>query len=302
MTAPDEDEFVHPARIPADVAKSDRILGPLTARQTAILTVTGLVLYGGYWATRTLMHPFAYAALITPIALVITVIAVGQRDGIGLDHLLAAAVRFHRSPKRHVHAPEGIPALPHPVPPAWRTQTGRTPAALRLPCRDVSQTGTLDLGRDGHTALAVCSTLNFALRTGGEQQALTEAFARWLNSLTGPTQLLVRAHRLDVAPLVEDLTATAPTLPHPALEQAALTHAAFLDTLAADRDLLTRQVLLATHEPTTSGAPRASHRLAEAARALEAAEITVTALDHQGAGEVLRLAADPEATSLEGAF
>ncbi|MFI5808616.1 PrgI family protein [Streptomyces sp. NPDC051561] len=301
MNAPADDEIVHPARIPADVAKSDQVLGPLTARQTAILTVCSLVLYGGYWATRTLMHPLAYAALVTPVALVVTMIAVGRRDGIGLDHLLLAAVRFHRSPKRHVHAPEGLPTLPRAVPAAWRTQTGGPSAVLRLPCREVSETGTLDLGHDGRTALAVCSTLNFALRTGGEQQALTDAFARWLNSLTGPTQLLVRAHRLDVGPLVDDLTSTAPALPHPALEQAALAHAGFLDSLAADRDLLTRQVLLATREPAASGGPRAAHRLAEAARALEAAEITVTALDHLGAGEVLRLAADPEATPMEGA-
>ncbi|MEN8652385.1 PrgI family protein [Streptomyces sp. 21So2-11] len=302
MSAPDDDEIVHPARIPADVARSDQILGSLTARQTAFLTVCGLVLYGGYWATRTLMQPLAYAALVTPVALVVTVVAVGRRDGIGLDHLLLAAVRFHRSPKRHVHAPEGVPALPRAVPATWCAQTGRPPAVLQLPCREVSETGALDLGPDGRTALAVCSTLNFALRTGGEQQALTEAFARWLNSLTGPTQLLVRAHRLDVGPLLDDLTATAPALPHPALEQAALAHADFLDTLAADRDLLTRQVLLATREPSASGAPRAAHRLAEAARALEAAEITVSALDHRAAGEVLRLAADPEAVPMEGTF
>lgn len=296
-----DDETVLPARIPADVAKSDQVLGPLTARQAAVLAVTGLVLYGGYWASGDLMAPLAYLALVTPVAVVVAVVAVGRRDGIGMDQLLFAAVRFHRSPKRQVHAPEGVPGLPGSVPASWRARAGRLPAPLRLPCKEVTDSGTLTLGADGHTALATCSTLNFALRTGGEQQGLTEAFARWLNSLTGPTQLLIRAHRLEVGPLIGELTATAPALPHPALEQAALAHAGFLHELADGRDLLTRQVLLAAHEPASGGAARAAHRLSEAARALEVAEITVTPLDAEGAAGLLRLAADPEATPMQGA-
>ncbi|XES00412.1 hypothetical protein HEP87_59660 [Streptomyces sp. S1D4-11] len=147
----------------------------------------------------------------------------------------------------------------------------------------------------------MCSTVNFHLRTGGEQQALTEAFARWLNSLTGPTQILVRAHRLTVGPLVDELTDEAPRLAHPALERAALDHAGFLDQLAAERDLLTRQVLLVAREPSPSGGARAGHRLTEATRALEAAEITVTALDAEATAHTLRLAADPDAIPMGGA-
>ncbi|MEV0604255.1 PrgI family protein [Streptomyces sp. NPDC050315] len=295
-----DDEHVASARIPADVSKSDRILGPLTARQTAILATAALMLYVGYWLARPFMAPLAYAALVAPLAMVITVIAVGQRDGIGLDRLLLAALRFHHTPKRHVPAPEGVTALPSPTPRAWRTQTGPAPTPLRLPCQDLSDIGVLDLARDGHAALAVCSTVNFHLRTGGEQQALTEAFARWLNSLTGPTQLLVRAHRLNVAPLVEGLTDEAPRLPHPALERAALAHADFLDQLAANRDLLTRQVLLVAREPTPGNGARAAHRLTEAARALEAAEITVSALGHGDTAAVLRLATTPDAAPTGG--
>ncbi|MFD7169125.1 PrgI family protein [Streptomyces violascens] len=295
MTAALDDEHVTSARIPADVSKADHVLGPLTARQTAILAVAGLVLYGGYWASRPFMYPLAYAALTAPIAVVVTVIAVGRRDGIGLDRLLLAAVHYHRAPKRRVPAAEGVPPLPDFAPAAWRAQASTPPVALDLPCRAVSETGVLDLARDGHSALAVCSTVNFHLRTGGEQQALTEAFARWLNSLTGPTQVLVRAHRLDVTPLVDELTQLAPALAHPALERAARAHGDFLAGLAVERDLLTRQVLLVTREPTTSSGARASHRLTEAARALEAAEITVTPLDTETATDMVRLAADPDA-------
>ncbi|MGW2317468.1 PrgI family protein [Streptomyces sp. NPDC001155] len=295
-----DDEHLVSARIPADVSKSDQILGPLTARQTAILATAGLMLYGGYWATRPFMAPLAYAALVAPIATVVAVIAVGRRDGIGMDRLLLAALRYHHAPKRRVPAPESVPTLPALLPRAWQAQAGPPPTPLRLPCRDVDDAGVLDLARDGHSALAVCSTVNFHLRTGAEQQALTESFARWLNSLTGPTQLLVRAHRLDVTPLIEDLTDQAPHLPHPALQQAALGHADFLEQLAAERDLLTRQVLLIAREPTPGGGGRAAHRLTEAARALEAAEITVSPLDAEESAAVLRLAADPDALPVEG--
>src|SRR5207247_850611 len=83
----------------------------------------------------------------------------------------------------------------------------------------------------------------------GEQDGLPAAYGRWLNSLTGPVQILVRAGRADLSAAVAALRDAAPALPHPALEQAVLEHAAFLDGLAAERDVLTRQALLIVREP-----------------------------------------------------
>ena len=62
-------------------------------------------------------------------------------------------------------------------------------------------------------------------------------------------QILVRAGRADLSAAVAALRDAAPGLPHPALEQAALEHAAFLEGLAAERDVLTRQALLILREP-----------------------------------------------------
>jgi hypothetical protein len=42
------------------------------------------------------------------------------------------------------------------------------------------------------------STVNFALRSPAEQDALAAAYGRWLNSLTGPAQVLIRARRADL--------------------------------------------------------------------------------------------------------
>lgn len=104
---------------------------------------------------------------------------------------------------------------------------------MRMPYEGLAADGVLDLGGEGRCAVAMCSSVNFELRSVAEQQGLTAAFARWLNSLTGSTQLLVRCHRVNLSPLAGALQRNAAALPHPALEQAARAHADFLADLAA---------------------------------------------------------------------
>jgi hypothetical protein len=283
----EDGDAAYSTRIPADIARPDRILGPLTTRQALILAGTAGLLLLGYYATRAFLLPLAYAAMVAPIATVITALALGRRDGISMDRFALAALVFWRSPKRYVNAPENIPNLPDIVPTPLAQQAQPTPAVLALPCDQLLDPGILDLGQDGYAAVAACSTVNFDLRSAAEQQALASGFARWLNSLTGPAQILIRAHRLDIQPLIEQLTQAAPGLPHPALEHSALAHADFLHELATGNDLLTRQALLVVREPAATptghrvatGPVRVRHRLTEAARALTTAEITTTALD-----------------------
>ena len=163
--------------------------------------------------------------------------------------------------------------------------------------------GVIGLGDGGAAVAAAVSTVNLALRTPAEQDALTAAYGRWLNSLTGPVQILIRAGRADLTGAIADLEDTAPALPDPALEAAALDHAAFLAELADGRDLLTRQVLLITREPRRparrsprrGGGLRAAQRTAEAARLLSAADLTVSALDGGQVTALLTAAADPGA-------
>ncbi|MFZ3555815.1 PrgI family protein [Streptomyces sp. BH055] len=297
-----EDDMVTAVRIPADINRSDRILGPLTARQTAQLAVVALLLYGGYWAARPFMAPLAYLVLITPIAGVAAAVVLGNREGIGLDRFALAALAHARTPKRRVHAPEGVPPLPDLVNRSLARAAGPPPTAMRMPYDAVTETGVLDLGPEGMAALATCSTVNFDLRSGAEQQALTAGFARWLNSLTGPSQLLVRCHRIDLAPLSAHLQHQAPALPHPALEEAARAHAEFLTQLAAGGDLLARQIVLVAREPrpaqatrrTSGAAGRATQRLSEAARALAPADVTVRALDAPAVTHLVQAACNPD--------
>lgn len=288
-------------RIPADISRPDRLLGPFTARQTAILAVAALVLYGGWWATRPFMTSLAYAVLVIPMAGAVAALAVGRREGIGLDRFLLCALAHARAPKRHVHAPEGVPPLPTVVPDRWAAAAGPPPAAMRMPYDGITADAVLDLHREGKAALATCSTVNFELRSPAEQQSLTAAFARWLNSLTGPTQLLVRCHRIDLAPLADTLQQDAAALPHPSLERAARAHAGFLADLATGTNLLGRQIVLVAREEATApgarrqaGEGRVRQRVAEAAHALTAAEITVTPLDAEQSAELVRAACNPD--------
>ncbi|WP_030469095.1 PrgI family protein [Lentzea aerocolonigenes] len=266
-------------RIPADVDMADKVIGPLTARQLAILTVTGLVLYAGWTGTRGFVPLPVFLAVAIPVGVSAAVIALGQRDGMSMDRLLAAAIRQRLRPRHQVAAPEGVrPAPPWLTAQAVATSASRTAgtgknrsaehakntlvaseqislSALRLPAEAVTDTGVVDLGGDGLAVVAVASTVNFALRTPSEQESLVASFGRYLHSLTAPVQVLVRTERLDLSSQIGELRERAGGLPHPALEAAALEHADYLAQLGAQTDLLRRQVLLILREPIGPAAP-----------------------------------------------
>lgn len=256
-----------PVRIPADVDMSDRVLGPLTARQLGILTVTGLVLYAAWTATRAFLPAPVFGALAIPVGASAAILALGQRDGISLDRLLLAAIRQRLRPRHQVAAPEGVRPAPEWLTARTAATTSRSggkrkaakgqvpmseqvsPSALRLPAEAVTDTGVVDLGADGLAVVAVASTVNFALRTPSEQESLVASFGRYLHSLTAPVQVLVRTERLDLSGQIGELRTRAGGLPHPALEAAAMEHADYLVQLGEQNDLLRRQVLLVLREP-----------------------------------------------------
>lgn len=273
-------------KIPANTDLPDRVLAGLTAHQLAILSVAAVIL----WGLHELVPLPVLGVVAMPVMGVATALALGRRDGVGLDRLLLAAWRQNRAPRRHVYAPDGITPAPTGAP-------GAQPEPLWLPVQTIRPDGTLNLGPDGVAALVDCSTVSFALRTGEEQQALVGAFGRWLNSLTQPIQLVIAAERVNLAPAIERLRNDAPTLPHPALERAAYEHAAFLSRLDASRDLLRRRVLLVLREPHSSdldgAAGRVLRRAEDAVRTLAAASITARLLDANQAAAVLASCVDP---------
>lgn len=327
-----------PVRIPADFDREDRVIGSLTARQVLILAITGIVLYGTYTMTRAFVPLAVFLIVAIPIGAVASFLALGQRDGITLDRLALAALRQRMSPQHRVTAPEGIRPAPEWLTNQVNIGTKRKesagaavwPAALRLPAEAVTDTGVIDLGKDGVAVVAVCSTINFGLRTPGEQESLVASFGRYLHSLTAPVQVLIRAERLDLSGQIAELREQAAGLPHRALEQAAREHAEYLDQLGRATELLRRQVLLVLREPLLTSGPtdglggvsplaalsarrraakqagqvddatrraaeaRLVRRLAEAVELLSPSGITVTPLDAGKATAVLAAACNPD--------
>lgn len=287
-------EFRDSARIPADIERPDKIVFGLTARQAGILATVAVALWLVFLAVRHTVPVIAFAAAAAPVVAAAVGIVLITQDGLSLDRLAASAVRQVRSPRRLVTAPDGV--IP---PPEWASaEPGALPAPLRLPASRVAPDGGIDLGNDGAAVLVECTTVSFALADPGEQDGMTGAFGRWLNSLTGPVQILIRAERIDLTAAVKRLEQAAPTLPHPALEDAARGHAAFLADLAASRDLLRRQVILVIREPAYRGrgdaaVSRAMRRADEAAQALAAAGVRAAVLDGRQAATVIAAACDP---------
>jgi len=263
----------------------------LTARQLAILGLAGIILWAAYDATRHLVPVAVFAAVAAPFAGVAALLALGRMGGMSADRLVLAAWRQHRSPRRLVPAPEGLPNIPECI----VTAAGPLPSPLRIPLIGVDDDGLIDLGPDGLAIVGRASAVTFSLRTPTEQEALVAGFGRYLNSLAEPTQVLIRAEPIDLAPAIGELERVAPGLPHPGLEEAAREHARFLTDLAATRDLLRREVLLVLRQPAGDGAAgRLRRRAEEASVALAAAGVTLEVLVGEDAESCLSRAVDPD--------
>jgi hypothetical protein len=290
MTPTTVDTDAGVVRIPADLDRPDRILLGLTARQLGILAAGGVVA----WTLEGLLEPLvglpAAAVLAAPLALAAVALALGWRDGLPLDRLAVAGLRWWRAPRRLVVAPDGIPPAP-----AWTGPPGPPLAPLQGPIRGLDPAGVIDLGGQGWALVCVATPVNLSLRTPPEQQALVASFARLLHALAGPMQVLVRSDRADLTPLLHTLRERAAALPHPGVEQAALAHARWLEALTRDHQVRRRQLLVVFHQPPTTAPAAALHRQAEqAAGLLAVAGVTLTPLDGDAAAQALAAATNPD--------
>ncbi|MGW8375448.1 PrgI family protein [Streptomyces sp. ODS28] len=321
--------MTQPVRIPVDVEREDTVVANLSARQVLLLAVSGLALYGLWGALRTLVPLPFFLLLALPLGGAGAALALGRREGTSLDRLALAAARHLLSSRVRLCAPEGLAR-----PPLWLARRAQHTATARVtavaaeemtPVRQVSEAGLVDLGAEGLAVIAVCSSVNFALRSPAEQEALVGAFGRYLHSLTAPVQILVRAQRLDLHGELAELRERASALPNEALRSAAYEHAGHVEELGRGSDLLRRQVLLVWREvppartrPGRRGrewgrrraqaaAPALSpvslraaearlvRRMVEAQELLAPSGITVTPLGAAPAHTVLKAACRPDA-------
>ncbi|MEU9828582.1 PrgI family protein [Micromonospora chersina] len=265
------------AVVPANVNEPDRIAFGLTFRQLGIIGGTGLAGFGLYRAFGRLLPPVAWIVVGVIVFAVAVVVALGRRDGLPLDVWLRHGFTLRRSPRTlapgrarasSVAAVAGKPSVPAP---------------LRSPVTAISPTGVLT-SEGSDKVLIACGTTNIHLRTGSEQGALLDGFGRFLNSLTGPAQIVVAAQRHDLTVYAQATVDHAPRLPHPALLAAAGDYAEFLLDLDAQRDPLRRQVLA-----VVTGA----HAADTALRALSGLGVAAVALDGPAVAAALAAAVDP---------
>lgn len=284
-------------RIPADIDRPEPILFNLTARQCLIIGPALAAVWVAYLLLRHVVSLWALALVLAPLLGVVIAIALAERDGRGLEKVLASAWAWKRSPKHLVPAPSGeLPVLPR-----WAPRFRRAPrlAPLRLPASAIGSSGVIDLG--GRCAAVIaCTTIPFQLASGREQDQVVAAFAGVLDSLTEPVQILVQRRRADLSGLVGMVRANATHLPHAALADAAVAHADFLDEIAATHELSHQQVLVVAtatgNARRTGGALR--RRTEDIADRLAALGVRTQVLNGEAAEQALRASMTAPGTHL----
>ncbi|NNJ60162.1 MAG: PrgI family protein [Dactylosporangium sp.] len=291
------------AKIHADVEAPDRIVFGLTARQIAIISVAGAIAWLIFNTAGTRLPLPVTGILLVPLVAVTAALALGRRDGLTLDAWLWAAACYRSTPRHTApvsHPPRSAATARLPT---WAPEVHATdergplpvPSPLRLPAHAIAGNGVITLDGGQAAALVAATTININLRTTEEQAALINGYARWLNSLTGPVQIVVSAQRVDLSAHASRVAEAAEALAHPALADAACDYADFLDQIAEHRDPLWRTITIvhtATGDAQSAGT-EALRRAEHTAAALAALGAQTRVLDGPCALAVLTAAVDP---------
>ncbi|WP_017623411.1 PrgI family protein [Nocardiopsis chromatogenes] len=286
------------ARIPADIDRPEPVAFGLTGRQLLLIAPAALGLWIGYLLAGDRVPAWAQIAVAVATGGVVLALALGERDGMGLDAYLAAGLAWWRSPKRRIGAPEGRTGrLPDWAPRVRGSRVRLAP--LRLPASAIGDDGVITLAEGRQAVVVACSSVNFHLASEREQEAIVGAFAAVLDSLAHPVQVLIQARPLDLAPYTLLLRDNAPGLAAPALARAARDHADFLEAVQHRYELTCRQALLVVTAPARSGGqgPPVLRGAAEVAAQLDGAGIRARICDGEEAEALLREAMNPLAAT-----
>lgn len=278
-------------RLPANIDMPDRIVAGLTFRQLVIIGIDALLIWLLFVAFGAFIHPALFGFIGIVMAAGGLALATSTPEGLGVERLVFLAVRFLKSPKRLVVAPEGIP------PSGVHAST----SPIRVPVHGLTDSGFIDLGQQGLASICRASGVNLGLRSEKEQHALIEAFSRFLNSLDAPVQILAVARRVDLKRLLTDMKEGAQTLEHPALQRVAQEHLIFLEGLAADRSARRREVLVcfrAAHEGAAAEL-ELRRRVDQAQSLLRGFGVSLHPLERDEAARCFRGVADPEGVQPE---
>lgn len=233
----------------ANASLPDRILAGLTARQLGLLGAAGAATWALFSALSTHI-PVALAAVVCiPLMSAGAALALGQIDGAGLDRIAVLALRYLRRPRLRALVTAQVPS-----PPPWAHKKAKV-APVEFPIRETLHEGVLDLG-DAVSVVCRASPFNLALRSEKEQQAIVDAFGRFLNSLSHEVEILVRSSRPDLTERLKALEQIIAALPHPLLEERGRRHIEFLKVLSARADVVRRDAFLCFRENGASDEAR----------------------------------------------
>jgi PrgI family protein len=277
-------------RLPADTELADKLAFGLTARQLTMLAAGGLSGYAIFSLAKSALPLPVAVALAAPVAVSAALLAFGRRHGLPGDLYALAAGRFLARPKLRLLAPEGIPA---PLPGAPRR---RPLAALDLPVRSVLCSGLVELADGGHCALLRASAASFALRSDDEQQALVEAFGRFLNGLADPVEIAVRSEPVNLSHWAKRLLAAVPASVNESVKSAAAAHARFVGELGEQAEVRRREIVLVlkTNERDRANAKNTlERRRSEAIDLLQTAGVDLQPLDGPQTVALLARTLDP---------
>lgn len=109
-----------------------------------------------------------------------------------------------------------------------------------VPIEEIS--GDLIYLKDGSVTLVLStSAVNFGLLFETEQMGIIDAFARLLNSLSFPIQIVVHSKRLDVSSYLHTLDKAVTTQTNPLLKNMSLHYRKFVESIIKEKNVLDKQ-------------------------------------------------------------
>ena len=92
-TSTTRDDVLYPVPVNADLEIDDKILGPFTAHQAAILAAGAVLLWLAYAGLHRLIPPVVLLAAAVILGGALLAVITTRRDGLSLDRYLITALR-----------------------------------------------------------------------------------------------------------------------------------------------------------------------------------------------------------------
>jgi len=273
-----------PVAIPADLNLEDRLVGPFTARQCAILAAVATTLWIAAHALRHLVPQHVLLLAGAPIAFATVGLTLTRPGGIPADRLAAAALRHTLGARRRAVAPARVelPRTVKALAPLYRAVTGAN-----------GEPGVIDLGSHGKAVIIAVTPACLQLADAAETEAQLAAIGQVLSTQTGEFSITTMSVRVSLDAHADRAAQSAEDLATAKLSALALDQAEYLRQLATQRTVWSRRVLLTVRETGPDAAAKAAHRAQESATLLAACAMPARVMDRAEAAAVLAAACDP---------